>query len=152
MKKLPIALLCLIIGGCAAPQPYQQKYYSNASTPSTPGYSGLRATALDAAAAIAESNEVVSGMSDEKLIEIAKETTANGLKDPNSAQFRRLEVKNFRGNRIVCGEVNGKNAYGGYVGFKRFIGGVAGFQIEETGGKYPDINRAANAGITEACL
>ncbi|MDC5446163.1 hypothetical protein ACT4Y9_18345 [Acinetobacter baumannii] len=35
------------------------------------------------------------------------------LKDPESAEFR-----NVKG---VCGEVNAKNSYGGYTGFKRFI-------------------------------
>lgn len=35
------------------------------------------------------------------------------LKDPSSSEFR-----NVKG---VCGEVNAKNSYGGYTGFKRFI-------------------------------
>lgn len=35
------------------------------------------------------------------------------LKDPNSAQFKNVKDK--------CGEVNAKNTYGGYTGFKRFI-------------------------------
>lgn len=42
---------------------------------------------------------------------------ADTLKDPASAQFRNLK----RGKEVLCGEVNGKNSYGGYVGFKRFI-------------------------------
>ena len=37
----------------------------------------------------------------------------NNLKDPESAQFQ--NVKGY------CGEVNAKNSYGGYDGFKRFI-------------------------------
>lgn len=54
----------------------------------------------------------------------AKEAVAAQLKDPASAQFKDVrKVKDY-----VCGEVNGKNAYGGYVGFKRFfvtdLGGV----------------------------
>lgn len=37
----------------------------------------------------------------------------NNLKDPASAVFR---------NQVnVCGEVNSKNSFGGYVGFSRFI-------------------------------
>lgn len=39
------------------------------------------------------------------------------LKDPVSA-----EVKNHKGN---CGEVNSKNSFGGYTGFKRFIASPA---------------------------
>ena len=37
----------------------------------------------------------------------------NFLKDSNSA-----EIRNHNGN---CGEVNSKNSFGGYTGFKRFI-------------------------------
>ncbi|WP_286434742.1 hypothetical protein ACDW34_09275 [Acinetobacter piscicola] len=43
----------------------------------------------------------------------AKEAVLMSLKDPDSAQFQ--NVKGY------CGEVNSKNSYGGYVGFKRFI-------------------------------
>ena len=38
------------------------------------------------------------------------------LKDPESARFRNVQVK----WEAVCGEVNAKNSYGGYVGFRRF--------------------------------
>jgi hypothetical protein len=48
----------------------------------------------------------------------AKEAVRQGLKDPASAQFREMFVT---WNEAVCGEVNAKNAMGGYVGFTRFI-------------------------------
>ncbi|TCP43948.1 hypothetical protein [Rhodovulum marinum] len=59
--------------------------------------------------------------------EIKAEVTRDFL-DPNSAQFRNLRVvdvtlANGQHERRVCGEVNGKNAMGGYVGFSMF-GGV----------------------------
>lgn len=41
----------------------------------------------------------------------------NYLKDPDSA-----EIRNHNGN---CGEVNSKNSFGGYTGFKRFIASPA---------------------------
>ncbi|KQQ77226.1 hypothetical protein [Acinetobacter sp. Leaf130] len=41
-----------------------------------------------------------------------KEIVLNSLKDPSSAQFQ--NVKGY------CGEVNAKNSYGGYIGFRRF--------------------------------
>lgn len=51
----------------------------------------------------------------------AKELVANELRDPSSAQFRDVEVvKQKDGSSAVCGEVNGKNAYGGYAGFQSF--------------------------------
>lgn len=56
-------------------------------------------------------------------IKKAKETVANELRDPESAQFRNIITKktNEFGGVTVCGEVNGKNAYGGYVGYQRFV-------------------------------
>lgn len=48
----------------------------------------------------------------------AKDLVAGQLRDPSSAQFRDLR-KTRQG--VVCGEVNGKNGYGGYAGFQRFI-------------------------------
>lgn len=44
---------------------------------------------------------------------IAREFVQNRLKDPDSAQFR--NQKGF------CGEVNSKNGFGAYTGFKKFI-------------------------------
>ena len=38
------------------------------------------------------------------------------LNDPESAQFRNLELA----GDAVCGEVNAKNGFGGYVGFQPF--------------------------------
>jgi outer membrane murein-binding lipoprotein Lpp len=49
------------------------------------------------------------------------------LKDPTSAMYRNIKgVKKTTDKGIsftqVCGEVNGKNAFGGYVGFTQFHG------------------------------
>ena len=61
----------------------------------------------------------------EAQAEKAKDAVRHGLKDPDSAQFRDLyEVPSMRddsGSRAVCGEVNARNSYGGYVGFRRFL-------------------------------
>ena len=48
----------------------------------------------------------------------AEQRVADELKDPSSAQFRK--VKHFP-NGNSCGEVNAKNSYGGYVGFKSYM-------------------------------
>lgn len=47
----------------------------------------------------------------------AKKLVAHSLRDPASAQFR--DVVEHGG--AVCGEVNGKNGFGAYAGFKHFI-------------------------------
>lgn len=45
----------------------------------------------------------------------------NQMKDPDSAQFRNLrEIKNTANLAVVCGEINAKNSYGGYVGYTPF--------------------------------
>jgi hypothetical protein len=46
--------------------------------------------------------------------------------DPSAAQFRNLK-QNYQ---ALCGEVNGKNKMGAYVGFKRFYSGSTGARIE----------------------
>lgn len=43
------------------------------------------------------------------------------LKDPNSAEFKNLIVRTFEGKPAVCGEVNAKNTFGAFVGFKPFM-------------------------------
>ncbi|MGH8123618.1 MAG: hypothetical protein ACREPT_12700 [Rudaea sp.] len=48
-----------------------------------------------------------------------KKLVADSMKDPSSVQFRNMRRKNDSYN-IVCGEVNAKNGYGGYVGFVPF--------------------------------
>ncbi|EJL22694.1 hypothetical protein PMI01_04933 [Caulobacter sp. AP07] len=47
----------------------------------------------------------------------AKKLIAHDLKDPSSALFREVH----KTDQAVCGEVNGKNAYGAYAGFRHFI-------------------------------
>lgn len=52
----------------------------------------------------------------------AKEQVAHHMRDPSSAQFREVRaLKQKDGSVAVCGEVNGKNAYGGYAGFQKFV-------------------------------
>lgn len=48
----------------------------------------------------------------------AKELIADTFKDPASVKFRNLRITET--GEFVCGEVNGKNSYGGYVGYKAF--------------------------------
>lgn len=55
--------------------------------------------------------------------ELLLEAVKNHLKDPNSAQFSNLyEGHSVDGRRHeVCGAVNAKNSFGGYIGFRRFV-------------------------------
>lgn len=65
--------------------------------------------------------------SDSKLIERAQQAVAAKLKDPQSAQFGKAYVvveteKSSRYTEVkyVCGDVNAKNSFGGYVGATRY--------------------------------
>ena len=46
-----------------------------------------------------------------------KTAVAEKLRDPDSAEFRDIKV----GETIACGEVNGKNGFGAYSGFSKFV-------------------------------
>ncbi|WP_454917307.1 hypothetical protein [Xanthobacter sediminis] len=50
--------------------------------------------------------------------EIAKTVVSERLKDPESARFADLSLS--PDGKIVCGKVNAKNAFSGYVGPQRF--------------------------------
>lgn len=55
---------------------------------------------------------------DSRVVEEKRGFVTAGLRDPSSAQFRNESLKP---SGWLCGELNSKNAYGAYVGFKRFV-------------------------------
>lgn len=93
-----------------------------------------------------------SGTSREEAIEITKKSMADSLKDPEGARFRNLRIKDFEGGAVVCGEINGKNSYGAYVGYQRFVASHKSGTLEDADSKYQAINDAANAGFYAACV
>lgn len=69
------------------------------------------------------------------------------LKDPNSAQFRNVKavlLKNGSEKQGGCGEVNAKNGFGGYNGFKRFlvVDGI-GALLDDESERFEQLWRAA---------
>lgn len=70
------------------------------------------------------SKEELAKQEEAALIAKYQTKVANSLKDPNSAQFR--DVKLIAGGKGICGEINAKNSYGGYDGFKVFMLGPDG--------------------------
>lgn len=54
------------------------------------------------------------------LLDEARAAVGDLVKDPSSLQFRKVFISMKGTLRIVCGEFNAKNSYGGYVGFTRF--------------------------------
>jgi hypothetical protein len=65
----------------------------------------------------------------EAQMKTLQESVAYDLYDPSSAQFRNIQVADNTypdGHTVrgVCGEINGKNRLGGYVGFTGFTGKI----------------------------
>lgn len=61
-------------------------------------------------------------------IEAGKDLAAYSLRDPASADYREVFVQlepvrdfDWVQGHVVCGQINGKNAYGAYAGFRRFV-------------------------------
>ena len=77
--------------------------------------------------AVSASAEYDTSVSDKQIIDDAKGMVSASLKDPDSATFKNVKVyrvKNKNTGNVnvsaVCGEVNAKNSYGGYVGYSNF--------------------------------
>lgn len=68
------------------------------------------------ATAVAPSSRSYTSEENAQLIERAKKAVLFKLIDPESGRFRSLSVQGGE----VCGEVNGKNKFGGYTGFQTF--------------------------------
>lgn len=60
----------------------------------------------------------VSGCQGWQAEKEAQQIVGKLLKDPSSAQYQNVSFVSSK--EAVCGEVNAKNSYGAYVGFRRF--------------------------------
>ena len=100
---------------------------------------GKRLSCLDAAARTVTSADTEK-QSLEMFIANAKAHAVEEFFDPDSAKFRNLVVRvnlvSKAPSRSLCGEVNGKNRNGGYVGYRRFI---QTYWIDEGKFNAPDI-------------
>jgi hypothetical protein len=112
-------------------------------------YPDLTRASLEAVAALASSSTTIT-MNDNQLIDSSLQAARSMLKDPSSAQFEQIRLVDYQDGKVVCGEVNAKNSYGGYVGFRPFVAGPIGATFYEQS-EHPDIERAANAGLLDAC-
>lgn len=53
------------------------------------------------------------------------------LKDPYSAQFGAMSAFQLdNGDQVYCGQVNAKNSYGGYIGYKTFFVRMRGQSVQ----------------------
>lgn len=75
---------------------------------------------LAAAVALTVSPALAVTMNPQQAISQAKAAVLRQLKDPYSARFLSVQVLGMDGLSMVCGYVNAKNSYGGYVGARQF--------------------------------
>ena len=104
-----------------------------------------------AMAIVAEFTAYSEKHGEQAAIDESLKAVKRSLKDPDSAKFDGVKVVSAPNGKVLCGFVNGKNSYGGYVGFKRFVASPHGTDLHSNDSRYPDIDRAANAGIDYAC-
>jgi hypothetical protein len=58
---------------------------------------------------------------DDVIVTVLKEKVLYQMKDVKSAQFRNLRLYRNHGMVVLCGELNGRNSFGGYVGFQPLV-------------------------------
>ena len=71
-------------------------------------------------------------VSDSNIISMAKSLVADQLRDPEATKFKE-DVSVYltsAGDYIACGTLNGKNAMGGYVGYKPFYARIRNGRVE----------------------
>ena len=90
-------------------------------------------------------------MPKDEILESGKQSVASKLKDPLSAQFRNVRLVKYLDGAVICGQVNAKNSYGGYVGFTDFVGSAYSATLRDSSSKYLEVIQAANAGLDTAC-
>jgi hypothetical protein len=56
----------------------------------------------------------------DEFVNKSKQLLVQNLKDPDSAKFTNLVIAQTGNGKLLCGSMNAKNSYGGYVGAKRF--------------------------------
>ena len=79
------------------------------------------------------------------LVAKAKSSVTNDFKDPESAKFRNLAIfrtKTGKTGNFVCGEVNAKNSYGAYVGYRGFVYADGLVALDDSEGIYPILSKS----------
>ena len=69
----------------------------------------------------------IKDRAEQKVVDSLRGNVNAQMKDPGSTQFRNEKIV----NGLMCGEMNSKNSYGAYGGFKRFISGSPSYAYIE---------------------
>lgn len=82
------------------------------------------------------------------FVKVAKQNVVSNFRDPVSVQYRNVFISKTGDTALLCGEINGKNVYGGYVGFRAFVG-MLDKDSTVVGGEIfpPDLAQATKAAL-----
>lgn len=94
---------------------------------------------------------IEGGRSEDDAVTEGKRMVASRLKDPEAARFQNVRIVPYLEGKIICGEVNGKNSYGAYVGYSNFAASPMMVTLESKNGRYASIDELANTGLRNAC-
>lgn len=119
VQSVLLSSCAILASGCAVPtaggyyeSPYQKLQRLEAD---------YRRSLTDSLAADADTiNQVVKVSGVDGAIEKLKESLVTDFKDPDSVKFRSLKLVDYKQSKVLCGELNGKNSYGAYVGYRPF--------------------------------
>ena len=112
----------------------------------------IRSSSMQAVEAMADATAAQFTTDNEQIIiDTALSQVRNSLKDPDSALFKNVRLVDYFDGKVICGDVNAKNSYGGYVGYTPFVAGVNAADIWfDT--EYVVLSEASNAGLISACM
>ena len=132
-----------LVAGCVVSAPY--------SAPSAPLEVADRSLYLAADYSQELKAFLDSGKTLDEAVEAAKAVVAYDLKDPESARFRSIEIRDFQGGKLICGEVNAKNSYGGYVGYQKFLASNLHAMMRSVADARRSTSWGETVAIDEAC-
>jgi uncharacterized protein YceK len=113
MRKIVLSLaVLLLVAGCGSQR--SQFSYNSYQPPSE--------TITSTSAKTAKPEPTVNAVkATQAEIAVYQRAVDSNLRDPEAARFRSLRVvRDSEGTLGLCGELNAKNAYGGYIGFSSF--------------------------------
>lgn len=89
------------------------------------------------------------GVKEKDMIAKSLETVREAMRDPEGARVRNVELLDFRGGKVVCGEINPKNGYGAYVGYMPFVATYDSYEMWDA--RDDPTRRDSHYGVLVAC-
>lgn len=133
LKVIFSAIIASTLSGCAIESSLLEK-----------ASAGTRIMALEANLYYQEYGETAT-------IDAGKEAVKRLLREPESAEFSEVSLKDTEGGKLVCGYVNAKNGFGGFVGATPFAASQSSAEIYQERDN-PILNRVHNHAVFFGCL